>query len=129
MDKDYTVISWNKGAENLYGWKEKEVVGKKTMEVIPHIYLTSSVDEFRQQIMTGSWRGQVIQHTKKGKELLVLASAALVRSKDGEILGYVTVNRDVTEELASQGRLSSIIESSDDAIVSKSLDGRINKLE
>lgn len=125
MDKNYTVISWNKGAEKLYGWKEKDVLGKKTMEVIPHVYLTSSAKEFHEQIKTGYWRGQVTQHTKKGKKLLILASASLVRDSKGETIGYVTINRDITEEIASSGRLAAIVESSDDAILSKSLDGII----
>ncbi len=125
MDKNFNIISWNKGAEKLYGWKEKEVLGKKVVEVIPHEYLTSSREEFLKDIIKGSWRGQVVQHSKKGKKLIVIASASLVTDRKGEILGYVTINRDITTELVSEGRLSAIVESSDDAIVSKSLDGVI----
>jgi len=125
MDKSFTILSWNRGAEILYGWKEKEVVGKRVTEVIPHEYLTSSREEFLKDIINGSWRGQVIQHSKKGKKLIVTASASLVTDKKGDTLGYVTINRDITNELLSEGRLSAIVEYSDDAIVSKSLDGVI----
>ncbi len=125
MDKNFNVISWNKGAERLYGWKEKDVLGKKTMDIIPHTYLTSNKDEFLKEIAKGSWRGQVIQYTKKGKKLIVVASTSLVTDKDRNTIGYVTINRDINDELISQGRLAAIVESSDDAIASKSLDGVI----
>jgi len=125
MDKNFTIVSWNKGAERLYGWKENEVLGKKTVEVIPHEYITSSREEFLKEIVKGSWNGQVLQFSKKGKKLIVMASASLVTDKNGNTIGYVTINRDITDELISEGRLSAIVESSQDAIVSKSLDGVI----
>lgn len=125
MDKGFTIISWNKGAERLYGWSEKDVLGKKTMDVIPHVYLTSSKEEFLKEIVNGSWRGQVIQYTKKGKKLIVVASTSLVTDKNKNTIGYVTINRDISDELISQSRLAAIVESSDDAIASKSLDGVI----
>lgn len=127
MDRDVRIISWNKGAERLYGWKEKEVLGKNLSDIAPYTYIIGSDEEAVQQIAkTGLWRGQVTQKSKKGKHLVINVSATAVNDSKGQMVGFVTINRDVTEELASQGRLAAIIESSDDAIVSKNLDGIIN---
>ncbi|CAN5166842.1 hypothetical protein BH09PAT1_BH09PAT1_4400 [soil metagenome] len=126
MGKDQTIMSWNKGASLLYGWGEKEVIGKKLAAIIPYTYIIGSDKESAEQIAKhGLWKGQIHQKNKNGKSLIINISASAVYEQDGKIIGFVTINRDVTDELASQGRLSAIIESSDDAIVSKTLDGVI----
>ena len=35
FDMNFNIISWNKAAETLYGWKAEEVIGKSSREVIP----------------------------------------------------------------------------------------------
>jgi PAS domain S-box-containing protein len=66
--------------------------------------------------------------TKDGREVPIDDSAAPIRTRDGRIVGVVLVFRDITErrrlELAAAW-LSSIVEFSNDAVISKSIDGRV----
>ena len=65
---------------------------------------------------------------RDGREIPISDSAAPIRLPNGELFGVVLVFRDVTEERRAEHArawLGSIIESSDDAIVSKTLDGII----
>lgn len=34
LDAHHNVVSWNKGAEKLYGWKEEEVIGKRLSSLL-----------------------------------------------------------------------------------------------
>jgi PAS domain S-box-containing protein len=63
-----------------------------------------------------------------GREIPIDDSAAPIRTADGRILGVVLVFRDITERRSLElgaTRLASIVESTDDAIISKHIDGQI----
>jgi PAS domain S-box-containing protein len=63
---------------------------------------------------------------KDGTERFIDDSAAPIRCKDGEIVGSVLVFRDISENRRAQmmaARLAAIVESSDDAIIGKNLEG------
>jgi PAS domain S-box-containing protein len=75
---------------------------------------------------TGYWEGELrFRHFVTGRQIPVLYNIFPVRSSAGAVAAYGTVTRNLTDsKLAEQGLpLASIVESSDDAIVSKSLDG------
>lgn len=78
---------------------------------------------------TGYWEGELrFRNFQTGEIIPVLYNIFPVRSASGEIIAYGTVTRNLTDRKnAEQGLrfLASIVESSDDAIVSKSLDGII----
>jgi PAS domain S-box-containing protein len=65
---------------------------------------------------------------RDGREIPIGDSAAPIRLPDGKLFGVVLVFRDVTEARRAEinrAWLAAIIDSSDDAIVSKTLDGQI----
>ena len=66
-DLDFTIRSWNSAAEELYGFKAAEVVGRKMNEMVassfPHTTREAVVEEFN---MKGVWAGDAIQRHKDG---------------------------------------------------------------
>jgi PAS domain S-box-containing protein len=98
INTEFSIQSWNKGAEEMYGWKEKEVMGKNATKVLKSILTNglnrnNAVENLKNY---GEWRGEVIHHRKNGSPIYVLVSTNTIRNSQGEITGYVSVCRDIT---------------------------------
>ncbi|MCW7463425.1 PAS domain S-box protein [Leptospira limi] len=52
-DKSKTILSWNKGAENLFGYSEDEILGKPISIIIP-IHLRKYHDEGMENVINGN---------------------------------------------------------------------------
>ena len=103
------------------------------------LYFASSTSTLRQtvenpvdRVLSHGFTVGLANHTvllaRDGREIPISDSAAPIRGEGGAITGVVLVFRDVTEShRAMQARLhlAAIVESSDDAIISHDLEGRI----
>ncbi len=97
-DLDFNIISWNKAAESIYGWKAEEVIGKNVMETITVEYPYDDIDKVLKQFSEkGFWKGEVIQPRKDGKKINVLSSVSIIKDSTGNPIGVVALNRDITE--------------------------------
>src|ERR1035437_3912957 len=126
---DGIIISWNPAAEWLYGCSGKEIIGQSWSLVIPGARADEMTD-----ILSRIRAGQHVRHLetthlrKDGTAFPVSLTASPIRDPDGRIVGAVSIARDVTEQreaLANAQRMAAIGDYSDDAIVSKTLDGII----
>ena len=119
---------WNTGAERLYGFASDEAVGESSHSLLQTKF-PIELAELRSQLRNEHyWAGELRHTCKDGREVIVDSRMQLL--SDDTVL---EVNRDVTEIRAllnalqeSEQRLRSlaaIVEFSDDAIVSKNLDG------
>jgi PAS domain S-box-containing protein len=91
------IQSWNRAAETVYGWKAEEVIGKKLNEIVPTEFDNESEDFIRQQyIVRGYWRSEVLQRRRDGRKLYMSSSVAILRDSEGELVGTVAVNHDIT---------------------------------
>jgi PAS domain S-box-containing protein len=100
VDNEYHITAWNSAAEKLYGWKATEVLGKKIYQILPTSYLngTSEEDALESMRSTGKWVGEVAQKRKDGTEVIVEACVSYLRDEKGDIIGMVSINRDLTEQ-------------------------------
>ena len=131
----------NPVAESLTGWTQQEALGKPLESVFRII--NEQTRETVESPATRALREGIVvglaNHTllvaKDGVERPIDDSAAPIRDERGVVSGCVLIFRDVSERrqwerreaarLTSARLLASIVESSDDAIISKSLDGII----
>ncbi len=106
LDEGYIITGWNKAAELMYGWCAEEVIGKSAREII-RINSSEEQRKLWQAILdtNGFWKGEVVQKTKDGKQIIVLASVAYVKNKEGKILGTVGVNRDISARKEAEAAL------------------------
>ena len=131
LSKDLNGIirSWNRGAQRIFGYTAEEIVGKHISTLAP----AERADEIP-NILERLVRGERIDHyetlrkTKDGRIINVSLTVSPIRNASGAIIGASKVARDITEQKRMseiQERLAAIVESSDDAILSKDLNGII----
>ena len=123
------ITSWNRAAEKLFGYTAAEAIGQPIFLIIPQDRIAEEHD-----LLTRLRRGEKIDHfetvrrTKDGRHVHVSLTVSPVRNARGEIVGASKVARDIGErqkEDEVRARLAAIVDSSDDAIISKTLDGII----
>jgi PAS domain S-box-containing protein len=126
---DGIITSWNKGAEEIYGYKADEVIGKHISILVP-----SGYPDDIPQIIEKIRRGERVVHyktkraRKDGTVIDVSLTVSPIKNREGRLLGASTIARDITERKKAEKlrhELAAIVESSDDAIIGKTLDGII----
>src|ERR1051325_9001096 len=71
-DFDGTILEWNRGSEELYGYTAAEAVGRPKAALLRTQVPGSSFDELKRKLTeTGSWSGELRHHTKDGREVTV----------------------------------------------------------
>jgi PAS domain S-box-containing protein len=140
-DTDGKITYINEVAEALSGWSHEEALGKR-LEKVFHIVNEVTGLEVENPATRALREGVVVglaNHTllikKDGNRCPIDDSAAPIQNELGQVFGCVLIFRDVTaqrllerdkaNQLHTARLLASIIESSNDAIISKSLDGII----
>ncbi|MCB0018023.1 MAG: PAS domain S-box protein, partial [Anaerolineales bacterium] len=105
-DLQLKITSWNRAAEELYGWRQEEVIGQPIAAIMQPEYVQATAEEVLEQLFTkGYWQGEARLRNKAGHMLAVLAAARLLRDRHGEIIGVVGVSHDISEFIATQHAL------------------------
>jgi two-component system cell cycle sensor histidine kinase/response regulator CckA len=123
------VVAWNKGAQDLYGYTSEEMIGQSIAAVVPE-----HVHEENLQILRDIAGGQsparyeTVRKRKGGGLAHVSLIVAPARNPEGRIIGYSTIAHDITERRRREvcEYLAAVVESSDDAIIGRTLDGTIS---
>ena len=123
------ITSWNPTAEKIFGYSEAEAIGQHISLIIPK----ENIEE-EQYIIGEIKRGKKIEHfetvriSKTGKRIPISMSVSPIIDATGKITGASKIARDISENQNAderQAKLAAIINSSDDAIISKTLKGII----
>jgi PAS domain S-box-containing protein len=108
---------WNDGAEDLYGFTEREVLGKNVHEVLQTVGPTSMAEMDAILARVGRWEGELVSRCKNGRLVTVSVRMQLVRGEDGSerVLqsGHNISERKQAEQALqdSQHRLEAIVDS------------------
>ena len=96
---DGTILSWNKGAERIFGYTEGEVVGRKLSLLVP-ADRKDELDAILEQIRQGRRveHFETLRRRKDGTIIAVSATISPVRDGSGRIVGASKVARDVTSD-------------------------------
>ncbi|HLZ59920.1 MAG TPA: PAS domain-containing sensor histidine kinase, partial [Ktedonosporobacter sp.] len=91
------VLSWNKGAEKLYGWTEQEALGRVTHNLLKTRFpiSRSTLDALLEQ--RGEWEGELTHTCRDGSTVIVESRQVLVRDETGQPLAILEINRDITK--------------------------------
>ncbi|HEU4594002.1 MAG TPA: PAS domain S-box protein [Pyrinomonadaceae bacterium] len=124
----------NPAAEKLTGWTSDEARGRDLPEVFrivneeTRLPVESPVARVLREGVVVGLANHTALLSKDGRETPIDDSGAPIRAADGRIVGVVLVFHDITERKHAEEahvRLAAIVESSDDAIIGKTLDGTV----
>lgn len=97
------VVSWNTGAEKLYGWTRDEAVGKNLHQLLqtkwpePFENITHKLDA------DGTWTGELAHTTRSGEKRIVLCRKVLNRSAERTLI--LETNTDITARKAAEAAI------------------------
>jgi PAS domain S-box-containing protein len=128
-DLDGMVRTWNPAAERLFGYTASEIIGQSIRVIIPPDRWAEE-DELLRRLRRGDRieHFETIRQRKNGTLVPISLTVSPIRDASGAVVGASKIARDLTLQRAlarDKNRLGAIVESSDDAIVSKDLNGVI----
>jgi PAS domain S-box-containing protein len=120
-DLNGTIMSWNAGAERLFGYRAEEVVGQSSSILVP----PDRAGEFS-DILAEIGRGgriedlETVRVAKDGSQLLVSLTVSPITDAEGEIVAAATIARDITERVRAEEALHVAKEEAEQANQAKS---------
>ena len=96
-DLEDRIRFWNKGAENLYGWRADEVVGQNMYDILFAERVESLDSQARCLANTREWSGELRQVTKSRANIVVESHWKLWLDETSRPQFVLIVNRDITE--------------------------------
>jgi two-component system CheB/CheR fusion protein len=95
-DFDGGILQWNRGSEELYGYSKEEAFGRTKNVLLKTKVALSSFEALKNELLeTGTWKGELQQTTKDGRELTVESRIELIRMGDRKYVLEST--RDITQ--------------------------------
>ncbi len=104
-DLNGTIMSWNKGAQRLFGYTAEEAIGKPVTMLIP-----PERHEEEPQILARIRRGEriekyeTIRRRKDGSTVNVSLTASPIKDREGNVIGASKIGHDITERVQQEAR-------------------------
>jgi diguanylate cyclase (GGDEF)-like protein/PAS domain S-box-containing protein len=112
VDLDTRVLSWNPGAERLYGYTAEEMIGQPLQMLYPENHdggLWQLSQERRERLLSGDYEFEEYETTRRHKDgslIQVAVTASPLRDHTGKIIGVVGSLRDITERRRTEAQLA-----------------------
>jgi PAS domain S-box-containing protein len=124
-DLNGIITSWNGAAERMFGYAASETIGQSIRMIIP------ADRQAEEDVVLGRIRaGQSVTHfetirqRKDGVLIPISVTVSPIRDDAGRVIGASKIARDISDRMqaaVANRRLASVVESSDDAIITKNL--------
>jgi PAS domain S-box-containing protein len=127
-DLNAVITYWSARAEQLYGWPADEALGRVSHELLQTQFPSLPMPLDTLLLQAGRWEGELIHQRRDGARVVVESRQVLLRDAAGQPAAILETNRDITQRMrteAARAELAAIVESSDDAILSMTLDAII----
>ena len=99
-----TIIFWNRGAEQLYGFSREEAIGRHSHELLQTVHPLPTPAFEADLERAGQWKGELTHTARDGRKILVESRHVLIREADGRRLVFET-NHDITERKRAEEAL------------------------
>ncbi len=95
LDVERRVLTWNQGAERLYGYERNDILGQP----VSKLYLSQPMTRVAEQQAEG-WHIR-----ENGSRFWARSSTTVLRDGEGNVAGYAVVTRDLSDRRAAEAAL------------------------
>lgn len=93
---DFILTYWNRGAEEFYGWSQKEAVGKRSEELLRTIF-PKPVEQVRAELLEkDQWEGELRRTKADGTQVVVSSRWSLRRDRQDSPVAILETSNDIT---------------------------------
>jgi PAS domain S-box-containing protein len=121
------IISWNKAAAHVFGYREEEILGQSILRLIPPDFHGEEIELLRKlKAEEAIDPYQTSWLRKNGGSIPISVTVYPVRNETGKVIGASKIACDLSDRKRndeSRFRLTAVVDSADDAIASKDLNG------
>lgn len=100
-----TVKFWNRGAQALYGWANRDAIGKDIHELTKTQFPISREALYESLLRDGHWEGELVREHSDGSSLSVESRISLWRDGKGRPVAIMATNNDVTARRRTEQEL------------------------
>jgi two-component system CheB/CheR fusion protein len=95
-DAENLTLTWNRGAEEMYGWTAAEAKGRPVDQLL-HTDPATWAELNARLERDGAWEGELHQTRKDGAPVIVQSREVLIRDQSGARAAVLAIKRDITE--------------------------------
>jgi PAS domain S-box-containing protein len=116
-----TIIYWNHGAEQLYGFSKQEAIGRlshdllRTEHPMPAELFEAMIERH------GTWTGELTHTTRDDRRIIVESRHLVMREPDGRRLVLET-NRDITERKRAEEEVRKLNQELEQRVIDRTLE-------
>jgi PAS domain S-box-containing protein len=96
-DMSDVITYWNRGAQELYGWTDKEAIGRHSQELLQTIFPMPVEDIRAELLQTNRWEGELKKTKADGTQVVVASRWSLRRDEQERPVAILETNNDITE--------------------------------
>lgn len=120
-DAARTIRSWNRGAEEIYGWTSYQAVGSHSYSLLATTSACSLAETEQLLERNGRWEGELNQVRQNGQSLIADSRQILLRDGAGRTVGVMEINRDITQRRRDENTLRETVRAREAALAEKTV--------
>jgi PAS domain S-box-containing protein len=106
-DCDCCVTGWNSRARKMFGWSRKEILGRSFFEFLVPENARPRVEDVVDALLSGEIEPDVVNENlkKSGETILCRWNNSILRDRNGQIIGAMSLALDITEQVRAEEAL------------------------